>query len=367
MSSATLIDNDKSKYSIKHLNNNSKKTKNEVHIKQKPKKININKFLTRAIYFEHKKNLNIEQIKFKQILKEQNSLEEKQYLTGRSLESNKSHKKDLFFKKAIDSINIKRKQFLEIKRNNTIEGSKTKELLKNKIPNKYKKKNISQINDNKLVNRKKIDMKNYINKDKNRKIINGNYRKESNIPKNKYINKKAKYYHDKILYGAYKENELKDFKKTYLENKYSYEFRPIINYNAKYNNISSKYNKYNKIRNINYHSYNENRENEVNKNNCAKYSTNSLKILKNMNNNDKVKINLKKRDKRLNKSEESKNWMTSLRTVNNKKNLQDSKDNTYYINVSDSLPWNENMTNNIIFQNNLRDILDIYDKFDKYK
>ena len=363
MSSATLIDNDKSKYSIKHLNNNSKKTKNEVHIKQKPKKININKFLTRAIYFEHKKNLNIEQIKFKQILKEQNSLEEKQYLTGRSLESNKSHKKDHFFKKAIESINIKKKKFLETKRNNTIEGSKIKELLKNKIPNKYMKKSISQIHVNKPGKQKKKDLKNYLNKDKNRKIINGNYRKEKNIPKNNYINKKAKYYHDKILYGIYKENELKDFKKTYLENKYSYEFRPIINYNTKYNNISSKYNKYNKIRNNNYHSYNENRENEDNKNNIAKYSTNNPNILKNMNNNDKVKISLKKRKKRLNKSEESKNWMTSLRTINNKKNSQDSKDNIYYINVNGSLPWNENMTNNIIFRNNLSDILDIYDKY----
>ena len=364
--SSFILRNDISKYSIKYLKSNSKereKLSNQTYRNQKPKKININKFLTRSICFEHKKNLNIEQIRFKQILKEQNSLEEKQYLTGRTLESNKSNKKDRFFKKAIESINTKKKKFLEMKRNNTIEGSKANELLENKIPNKYKKKNKSQIhcNQNKKVG------KNYINKDKNRKIIKGNYPKEKKIPKNNYINKKAKYNHDKILYGIYKENELKDFKKTYLENKYSYEFRPIINYNTKYNNISSKYNKYNKIRNNNYHSYNENRENEANKNNNAKFSTNNLNILKNMNNYDKVKIILKKRYKRLNKSEESKNWMTSLRTVNNKKNLLDSKDNTYYINVNESLPWNENMTNNIIFQKNLSEILDIYDKFDKYK
>lgn len=366
MSSFILRNDDISKYSIKYLNNNSKereKASIQTYRNHKPKKININKFLTRSLCFEHKKNLNIEQIRFKQILKEQNSLEEKHYLTGRSLESNKSNKKDLFFKKAIESINTKKKKFLEMKRNNTIEGLKANELLKNKIPNKYKKKNKSQIHDN----QKKTVWKIFINKDKNGKIIKGKFPKENKIPKTNDINKKAKYNHDKILYGIYKENELKDFKKTYLENKYSYEFRPIINYNTKYNNISSKYNKYNKINNNNYRSYNENRENEVNKNNTAKYCSNNRKILKNMKNNDKVKISLKKRDKRLNKSEESKKWMTSLRTVNNKKNFPDSKDNTYYINVNDSLPWNENMTNNIIFQNNLSDILDIYDKFDKYK
>ena len=193
MSSFELISDNKSKYLIKFLRNNSKKkanTSTETFKKQKTKKININKFLTRALYFEHKKNLNIEKLRFKQILKEQNSLEEKQYLTGRSLESNK---KNQFFKKAIDSINIKKKKIFEIKRNNTIEGIKTNKLLKDAISNKYKKKNKRPIKINKFNGCEKKNLNNYLTKEKNTKLIHGNEKKEKIKSKNNLINFKKLY------------------------------------------------------------------------------------------------------------------------------------------------------------------------------
>ena len=185
-------------------------------------------------------------------------------------------------------------------------------------------------------------------------------------PLYKLVNKKAKYNHDKVIYRIYRDNELKEFKKTYLENKYSYEFRPIINHNNKYSNISSKYNKYKK--NNNYFSENELRNFEIKIKNNDKYFTNNSIALININNNKNVKICSKKPNKRANKSAKATNWKLSLRTINNKKYLQDqnSKDNTFYINVYESMPWNEYATNNIFFNTKLRDILDIYYKYDKH-
>lgn len=71
-----------------------------------------------------------------------------------------------------------------------------------------------------------------------------------------------------------------------------------------------------------------------------------------------MKINKKKNKK--NKSEEINRWENLLRTINRKKYIPDEKDNTYYVN--ESMPWNENMTNDILYKRTVKDINDIYIK-----
>ena len=370
MSSSTLKKIYFSKNSNKYLSNNTKnttKSSKENLERQKKKKININKFLTRALCFEHKKNLDIEKKRFKKILKEQNDLIQKPYSTGRSIRKSKISKKNPFFKKAIESMSIKKKKFLDAKRNNTIEGTKLNNISKEELKNKYKKNDLYINKMNKFYSDQKVNEK------QKEKKMNDNVHQDISKKKRNYINKKAKYNHEEILYGLYKQNELMDFKKTYLKNKYSYEFKPILNYNNKYRRISAKYDKIKnnnnkKKENICYSSRNKKPLNIINNsiiNDCNNDLNNSTKIsqknntIENLNLNKKnLKKNKKTKKKtNLNKSEEDiKHWITLFSAINNNDN-KDSLDNTYYINVNESMPWNENSVNNILYKSNLKDIL----------
>ena len=212
-----------------------------------------------------------------------------------------------------------------------------------------------------------------VNEKQKEKKMNDNVHQDISKKKRNYINKKAKYNHEEILYGLYKQNELMDFKKTYLKNKYSYEFKPILNYNNKYRRISAKYDKIKnnnnkKKENICYSSRNKKPLNIINNsiiNDCNNDLNNSTKIsqknntIENLNLNKKnLKKNKKTKKKtNLNKSEEDiKHWITLFSAINNNDN-KDSLDNTYYINVNESMPWNENSVNNILYKSNLKDIL----------
>ena len=351
------------------INNNKNSSKSSIQNYERPKikKININKFLTRTLCFEQKKNFNLEQKRFQKLLKEQNDLMKKPYLTGRTIGKSRISKKDLYFKKAMESIDIKKKKVLDAKRNNTIEGTKLNNSTKGEIKYKYNKNDLNMIKTNKYSSNQKV----YEKKKGKENMKEKNY-KHINIQKNNHINKKAKYNHDEILYDLYKQNELMDFKKTYLKNKYSYEFKPILNYNNKYRNISSKYDKINnnnKIIKYNCYSSRSNKKLNIANNIIINKSNNNLynsrrssnNNINNINNLNRKKINNKriiKKKKKLNKSEEIKHSTTLFNIINNKEN-KDNKDidNTYYINVNESLPWNENMTNNILYKNSLKDIL----------
>lgn len=374
MSSSIDKNNYFSKNSNSYLSNNIKNSKNssiEINEKLKPKKININKFLTRVLCFEQKKNLDIELKRFQKILKEQNDLIRKPYSTERTIGKKRISQKDTFFKKAIELRNVKKNK-LDVKRNNTIEGTKINHLSKEEIKNKYKKNDLYIIKMDKFCKNQKVEEK------LKEKKINNNGHQPLNKQKKAHINKKAKYKHEEILYDLYKQNELMDFHKTYLKNKYSYEFKPILNYNNKFRKISAKYDKINNSNNKNINNYcysyrnkktskiiNNSIINSCNNdiNNSTKVSNNNINTIENININRK-KLNSKKKIKKktnLNESEEIKHWMTLLRTINNNDN-KDNIDNTYYINVSESMPWNENKVNNILYKENLKDILFKYVK-----
>ena len=350
---SSFVDKNK-KYSfesLKYLSNNTKlstkSSENNEKIKKiKPKKININKFLTREKYYEHKRNLNIEKKRFEILLREQDYFKQKLYLTERSIGKNKLNKKNPFSKKELEN-----NSNLDIKRNNTIERTKINNLseLKKNIKNKYKKKklNINQINkfcnNNQILKEKNNSIKIESQKEDQKK---SNDLSQINNKKSNHINKKAKYKHEEIIYGIYKKKELMKFKKKYLENKYSYQFKPMINDNYKYNKISPKYNKIirNKI---------------IKKNNSNSYNR------PNLSNNDN-NSNIIKHKKKSNKSENRQHWTSLLRIINKTTNFDentDIKDKTYYLNVNQNMPWKENTINEVIYKEQLNDILNVFTNY----
>ena len=369
MSSIDIINNFDSKNTLKYLNNRklSSQSSTERLLNPKPKKINIYKFLTKEIFFEQKKNYKIEKRRYEQILREKKYFTEKPFLTARYLGKNKINKgtKEPFLKTVIENIYIKRQKFLESKRNNTFEGIKDNNLFK--IKNKYKKKKLSKMQLNRFFPKQKINSIKNTNKkefkNNNEKLNKGKNIEEINKKLPKYINKKAKFNHEKIIYGIYEQKELMNFKMAYLKNKYSYQFKPIIN-NNKYNNISSKYAiiSQNKLKN-NYNFHRNNSQFIYKKSNKRRIINNS-NDLNTLNNVDNIRIKKNKYYKniksKLNNSEELVHLSYLLKTINRNEdddNDKDNKDNTYSININESLPWNENLINNIPYEKKIDEII----------
>ena len=259
----------------------STKSSLEKHEQPKPKKININKFLTRTVYYEHKRNINLEKKIFEKILRERQYFKEKLCFTESSIRNNKLNKINPFIKKENEAKLLIKKKISDIKRSNTIEGTKIKNRSKIKnIKNKYKNTKLNKIQINKFCNNPKLNEKNKTimikikNQDEKRNI--GNLSQLINNNKNNHINKKAKYNHEKILYGLYKKKDLLDIKKTYLKNKYSYRFNPVINNN--YKKITPRYNIIENNKRINSNSYNTLNHSKNNSNNVKiKYKSNEPK------------------------------------------------------------------------------------------
>ena len=188
----------------KYLSNNIKLTTKSSLVQPKPKKININKFLTRTLYYEHKRNINLERKRFEKTLRERQYFKEKLNLTERSIGNNKLNKINPFIKKESERKILNKKKILDIKRSNTIEGSKLKNEPKiENIKNNYNKKKLNKIQINKFFNNPKNNIININSKNKDEIKNNGIKTERKNNNKINYINKKAKYNHEKILHGRY--------------------------------------------------------------------------------------------------------------------------------------------------------------------
>lgn len=83
-----------------------------------------------------------------------------------------------------------------------------------------------------------------------------------------------------------------------------------------------------------------------------------------LNNVDNIRIKKNKYYKniksKLNNSEELVHLSYLLKTINRNEdddNDKDNKDNTYSININESLPWNENLINNIPYEKKIDEII----------
>ena len=366
MSSSNLINNYDSRNfnkSIIYKNYISSAQTSREKYKNKPKKININKFITKVLCYEQKRNLNLEQKRFQKIMEEKSSLSEKPNLnlTSRYIPNSNSYQNDPFFLKVTEAIKKKKKQFSELNKNNSLEGSKLNN--KSEIVNKknikrtLSSKQIKTFIRNQEIWQKKINEKKDFKKKELRKLNNDIINSNIHPPKTNrtYREEKNKHNYNELINDLYAQNKAINMKKKYLQDKYSYEFKPKINNNIKYKNISSKYNKniinYKKKKNK-YHNLSVDESYLKDKNKKFNEGVENMKMkYRNYN-------NLKNVDnKKINNSMETKHWSDLLETINKNKK---TNDNIYYLNINQSTPWNKYMINNVPYEEKNEEIINMF-------
>jgi len=335
----------------KYLYNNyihSVKTSREKHNSLKHNKFNISNFLKRVLCYEQKKNLNLEKKRFERLLEEKNSCRDTPNLTSRTtIGMENSYKNNPYFIKANEIIKEKKK-LIDLKKNNaTIEKTKLNQSDYNGKKSMKKCSSSKQIKSfilhqemwQKKINEKKNSKSKEIKKQRE-DIINEFIHPQTTGRDNK-INKKTKYNREKIVNDLYvRQNKLMKMNKEYLKNKYSLNFKPVLNKSNRYRNISSKYNKsINRKENDKSHNLSNTKKNNGKKSIINNNYKNSK--IKNRNDND---LSIKNNKKRNNNSMEEKHLISLFEKINHKKGIEDK---TYYLNINQSTPWNEYTINDI--------------------
>ena len=346
----------------KYLYNNyihSIKTSREKNNSLKHNNFNINNFLKRVLCYEQKKNYNLERKRFERLLEEKNSCRDTPNLTSRTTGLDTSYKNNPFFIKANEIIKEKKK-LIDLKRNNdTINKTKLNQSAYNDKKNIKKSSSSKQIKNfilqqemwQKKVNEKKSSKSKEI--EKQREDMIKEFIHPAITERENTLNKKTKYNREKIVNDLYvRQNKLMKMNKDYLKNKYSINFKPILNKSKRYKNISSKYNKSinkkinGKNHNLSHSIKYKDKKSIINKNN--KYSKTKI-----INNNDCSIINNKKRN---NNSMEENHLIDLFEKINHKKCI---KDKTYYLNINQSTSWNEYTINDIKYNKKDKEILNM--------
>ena len=345
------------KYSSRNIQNMKKSLSLRCQsLNYQPKKINIKKFLSRLKSYDNKKNYNLEQIKIKSLLLE-NDLYKKKKNKSRGKKSIFNNN-DPFYLRTLDTIHKKQDKYKKIEKSkdtsrvNSCDYSRQsrntkrklrKALSSNEINNFYK----SQENWKKNIN-KKINSKS--------KIIQAEKEKKLNLSnsvnfKSRNFNKKSNTIYDDYIQNQFNNN----VKKAFLTKIDSIKFKPSINNNMKYKNITPKYTK-----NVN------NRTKVQNKNQAQiewdlieKYKQKFLDIqqsrmkkiynknLQNLNPNINPTKNTKKTKILL-------KWEKRLNKINNNKIYNDK---TYHLNIQQTTPWNKNVINKIKYNKSIDNLI----------
>ena len=369
----------------------------------KPKNIDINKFLTRSVVYEQKKNFDLEQKRFKKLEEEAKYCQDRPLLSPKTEEIYKSLDKKNLNTREIKEKNIndrkkwksnyntllrgKNNKFknennsmdkIKSNKNKSYEKKKVKkdyiinEKIKNKKMNKnemdeyYKRQNdwknqVEKKNINKERNRnkrKKVEIEDYFHpqiSEGTKEIINEKNKEHNNENNNNhyyYIKKEP----NKLLTNLgknafdrlYEDNILYEIKKNENKNKAEYSFQPFINKN-KYKQIQPKYNQINII--------NEKRK-ERKKKRYNKLKGKSVEY----NNKDDIFNNNKKIlgssvDNANKYSEENINepWINTLFKLKNSK--KKDKDKSYRLNIRQGSAWNENDINPVPYTTRTLEII----------
>jgi hypothetical protein len=349
----------------KNLFNNyihSGKTSREKHNSLKHNKINISNFLKRVLCYEQKKNYNLEKMRFEKLLEEKNSCRDIPNLTSRSIVTDNSYKNNPYFIKANEIIKEKKK-LIDLKKNNgTIDKTKLNQSEYNGKRNMKKCSSSKQIKSfilhqemwQKKINEKKNSKSKEI--EKQREDIINEFIHPPITGRDNKLNKKNKYNREKIINDLYvRQNKLMKMNKEYLKNKYSLNFKPVLNKSNRYRNISSKYNKSNKsiIKKANDKSHNLSNSKRFNGKKSTINKNYKFSKIKKRNDNDLSIINKKKR---INNSMKEKNLISLFEKINQQKCIEDK---TYYLNINQSTPWNEYTINDIKYNEKDKEILNM--------
>jgi hypothetical protein len=377
----------------------------------KKKHIDLDKFLTRVVGFEQKKNFDLEQKRFKKLEEESKLCKERPLLSHKTIEMCKSLNKKPIYERTNEIIEKKQKNINEIKNR---EYSNNNKLRSKKISNDKQrnvKANNSMDNINENENKKKRKKKEYIINDvtKNKKM---NTREMED-----YYNRQREWKKRTDEKNKIKENNIKGIKES-IKEEY---FHPHISQGSiEIINAKNEANEYNKqfqgtkqgnlfyIDNDNYTNslnfgksvydrlYEDNALNEIRKNDYINKSICSFQPFTNKNKYKQIQSkyndinNTKRPDKknlrnyknkpRLNKSVEvvknndadindkihkinkkqiNEPWTNTLLKINNKKNSNDD-DNCYRLNIRQASAWNENDVNTVPYRGGSLEIVKFF-------
>ena len=356
----------------------------------KNRNVDLNKFITRSVGYEQKKNYDLEQKRFKKLEEESKLCKEKPLLSNKTIQICKTLKKKPIYERTKEIIEIREKK-LELLKKNKNYNKKVKKLNKsmddiNKQEKKRKRKEyiINEKIKNKKMNYK--EMVNYYNwqndwknrleernkrsekeKKKEKEKVLGNYfhpqisqgsieiinaKNETNENYRRHNTDDYKnnnyYYADDDIYNInsgknvydrlYEDNFIYEIRKNENRNKLLCSFQPFTNRN-KYKEIQPKYNE-----------IKENRK--IIKKRRKKKKLNTIKE------NKSVEINRNKEEINSEKKEINEPWTNTLfKLRKNKSQNNKDKDVTYRLNIRQASAWNENDINIVPYRGESREIV----------
>jgi hypothetical protein len=355
----------------------------------KNRNVDLNKFITRSVGYEQKKNYDLEQKRFKKLEEESKLCKEKPLLSNKTIQICKTLKKKPIYERAKEIIE-KREKKLQLLKNNKNYNKKVKKINKSMDDiNKHEKRKRKEYIINEKIKNKKMNYKEMINyynwqndwknrleernkicekekkKEKEKELVdyfhphisqgsieiinaknetNENYRRHNTDD----YNNNYYYYADNDIYNInngknvydrlYEENIIYEIRKNENRNKLLCSFQPFTNRN-KYKEIQPKYN-------------------EIKGNKMIIKKRRNKKKMSIIKENKSVEINRKKDEENDDKKEINEPWTNTLFKLKKDKsqNYKD-KDISYRLNIRQASAWNENDINIVPYRGESREIV----------
>jgi hypothetical protein len=355
----------------------------------KNRNVDLNKFITRSVGYEQKKNYDLEQKRFKKLEEESKLCKEKPLLSNKTIQICKTLKKKPIYERAKEIIE-KREKKLQLLKNNKNYNKKVKKINKSMDDiNKHEKRKRKEYIINEKIKNKKMNYKEMINyynwqndwknrleernkigkkekkKQKEKELVdyfhphisqgsieiinaknetNENYRRHNTDD----YNNNYYYYADNDIYNInngknvydrlYEENIIYEIRKNENRNKLLCSFQPFTNRN-KYKEIQPKYN-------------------EIKGNKMIIKKRRNKKKMSIIKENKSVEINRKKDEENDDKKEINEPWTNTLFKLKKDKsqNYKD-KDISYRLNIRQASAWNENDINIVPYRGESREIV----------
>ena len=355
----------------------------------KNRNVDLNKFITRSVGYEQKKNYDLEQKRFKKLEEESKLCKEKPLLSNKTIQICKTLKKKPIYERTKEIIE-KREKKLQLLKNNKNYNKKVKKINKSMDDiNKHEKRKRKEYIINEKIKNKKMNYKEMINyynwqndwknrleernkigekqkkKEKEKELgdyfhpqisqgsieiinakneTNENYRRHNTDD----YNNNNYYYADNDIYNInngknvydrlYEENIIYEIRKNENRNKLLCSFQPFTNRN-KYKEIQPKYN-------------------EIKGNKMIIKKRRNKKKMSIIKENKSVEINRKKDEENDDKKEINEPWTNTLFKLKKDKsqNYKD-KDISYRLNIRQASAWNENDINIVPYRGESREIV----------
>ena len=359
------------------------------------KRINLEKFLTRCVELDQRKNYEIEKKRFKALKKENKQCTDRPYMSSRSIELCKSNskKKPIYKrineiletkKKNVDHILEKQKTIFERRaKKSPNEKNKNNSMDKYILKNKKKKKKKKKLSESEIESyyNDNIRWKQKITSENEKQHKDNDLKKEKEIEnyfkphltqRSVDIIKRKKNSNDDIFYNdrnkndniydkLYADSKIYEFKRRNNSNKMHYSFAPYTNRN-KNRNVHAKFNDLNikrkKIEDEKIKKFINNNNNNITEVKVMETPNHLKNAHKKMYIPNEMTIEPKKKENNKLKNDNHDNhWSKKLL---NMKNNNEEEDYLYRLNVRQAAAWNENDINNVPYSGESKRIVEIF-------